>query len=61
MARVPDAKPNDIIGLPTAAKGKDARYNDLVAKLETENRIKDGAENLLQVRVCSNGSVRCSS
>lgn len=49
MARASDARSNDIIRLPSAAEGKDVRYKDIVAKLETENRIKDGAENLLQV------------
>lgn len=49
MARASDARSNDIIRLPSAGEGKDVRYKDIVAKLETENRIKDGAENLLQV------------
>ncbi|ANB11878.1 Tsc11p [Sugiyamaella lignohabitans] len=53
MSRVPDSR-NEIIGLPHHRSGDDQRNNgsridDILAKLEIEEKIKEGAENLLEV------------
>jgi hypothetical protein len=54
MSRVPDAR-NDIIGLPRhnldreSKMARELKVNDILAKLEIETKIKEGAENLLEV------------